>query len=142
MNYIHDVALSETQVKDILTQCDENFSLPRWPEEKLMKYFAKLSQFACKDLVTENGKVIGCNMYYVNNDTHIVFISIIAVNKQYRGHSIGSLLISQMKEKFDKPYTIRLQVRSENYMAQQFYKKQGFTETETLDTYITMSLSM
>lgn len=143
MKYVHDVTLSDIEVKNILLQCDEKFVPPRWTDERLMEHSKKLNDFACKDLVVENNTVIGCNMYYVNKDTHIAFISIIAVNKQYRGQSIGSLMLDKMKENLDDSIsTIRLQVSMDNIGAQKFYKKHGFVEIETGESKNMMELKI
>ena len=59
---------------------------------------------------------------------NILSIDKIGVHPDYRGKNIGSLLINQIKSKYNK---IRIDVVSENNIAINFYKKNGFIKTGT-----------
>lgn len=61
----------------------------------------------------------------------------IAVDPPYRRHGVGSALIVNMLNRLHEKGAkeVRLEVRASNRVAQQFYKRLGFTEREIVPLY-------
>lgn len=139
-NYQHNINATPLQVRDILLMCDENFSKDRWANGKLDDYASKLSEHACIDVVKANSNTVGCNIYYINKETRIAYISIIAVNDKFRGKQIASLLLRNMYEKVSilGIKVIMLEVRKDNAPAQSLYYKNGFIDEEDRIHHILM----
>ena len=73
-------------------------------------------------------------LWYIMDEAHVVAIG---VRTEYRGHGLGELLlISGIEQAIElKSRAVTLEVRVSNYVAQNLYKKYGFTERGTRKGY-------
>lgn len=111
-----------------LQGCDENFCPPKWSLERLEKYASKLSTFAFWTyLLKEDGGKIGFVAYYLNEENKTVYISIIAVAKNFRRFGYGRKLLQNLIESVSEKYKdISLEVSKNNGGALSLYQSFGF----------------
>jgi [ribosomal protein S18]-alanine N-acetyltransferase len=103
-----------------------SFSTP-W---SLQSFIAELkdneyAQYRCLEL---DGRVIGyMGLWFILDEGHITNI---AISPEYRGQRWGEFLMTfTMKEMFEQGMErMTLEVRVNNYPAQDLYKRMGFTE--------------
>lgn len=135
-----NIILKKTSKIDDCKKLLQNFShcLNSLQNKEAIDFFSKkFSKYANVVLAeTIEKKSIGFIAYYANNlETRIAFISMIAILPEYRGRHIGqSLLDFCKKDVIAKAFSsIKLEVSKNNYIAQQFYRKNGFIPINELD---------
>ncbi len=87
--------------------------------------------------LAESNKLVGfVGLWYMVDDVHVVSVG---VSPQYQGRGIGELLlISAIEQTMFRNYDVlTLEVRISNYVAQNLYKKYGFSERGMRKAYYT-----
>ena len=91
----------------------------------------------------ENESIIGFTAYYKNHEACQIYISLIAVKKEYWSNGIGSKMLQELETYKLRGYTsIGLEVSKANNRAYNFYKKHGFIEIEDRGLKILMRKSL
>ena len=123
--------ISAAEAYQWLVECDEKFCPPKWTKERLEKYAEKLSTNAYWILLENDGYKKGFVAYYLNENNKLIFISIIAVSKSYRGQGLGKQLMANVVELIsDKFNIISLEVSKDNISAKRLYESFGFEIVE------------
>ncbi len=82
--------------------------------------------------IENNGNLIAFSAFYANDIlTKIAYISFFAVKKEYSNQGVGTFMMNKVCE-LSKQYgmeKIKLEVHENNYIAINFYKKNGFNTT-------------
>lgn len=118
-----------------LKNVDKDFPIPLSKKIKIDEYAEKLISTANVIVEKDNGKIIGMVAGYIDNSIEeISYISIVAVQKEYRGKSIAKKLlqkyIDECKEKNLKG--IHLYTHKTNITALTMYKNFGFISKENV----------
>jgi ribosomal-protein-alanine N-acetyltransferase len=95
----------------------------------LFRMYKKTFLVACEKHVI--GYIIGI---IDRIEAHILSL---AIDEEYRGKKVGSILVQRLMELFKQNGVkkVRLEVRKSNIKAQNLYKKLGFFEAEELPQY-------
>jgi len=104
----------------------ESFTLP-WSREAFYNEFVN-NQFAHYFVLEHNGDIIGyCGVWIVIDEAHITNI---AISPDYRGLKLGESLMKKMMEyaRLHRAYSMTLEVRVTNNIAQSLYRKLGFQD--------------
>lgn len=74
------------------------------------------------------GKIQGFITYYINAESEVFYIPLIAVLPEYQHSGIGKQMMDSLKEKLDgeKINKIQLEVYKDNEKAYNFYTSNGF----------------
>lgn len=124
--------VSSVEALQWLTECDENFCPPKWPMSRLEGYAEKLSSHAYWMLMEDEGKKVAFVAYYLNDESQVAYISIIAVAKEHRGCGFGKQILKQFVERLPTTYkVVSLEVSKTNKKAMNLYQSFGFEENET-----------
>lgn len=118
-----------------LKNVDKDFPIPLSKKIKIDEYVEKLISTANVIVEKDNGKIIGMVAGYIDNSIEeISYISIVAVQKEYRGKSIAKKLlqkyIDECKEKNLKG--VHLYTHKTNITALTMYKNFGFISKENV----------
>lgn len=118
-----------------LKNVDKDFPIPLSKKIKIDEYAEKLISTANVIVEKDNGKIIGIVAGYIDNSIEeISYISIVAVQKEYRGKSIAKKLlqkyIDECKEKNLKG--VHLYTHKTNITALTMYKNFGFISKENV----------
>ena len=118
-----------------LKNVDKDFPIPLSKKIKIDEYAEKLISTANVIVEKDNGKIIGMVAGYIDNSIEeISYISIVAVQKEYRGKSIAKKLlqkyIDECKEKNLKG--VHLYTHKTNITALTMYKNFGFISKENV----------
>ena len=118
-----------------LKNVDKDFPIPLSKKIKIDEYAEKLISTANVIVEKDNGKIIGMVAGYIDNSIEeISYISIVAVQKEYRGKSIAKKLlqkyIDECKEKNLKG--IHLYTHKTNITALTMYKNFGYISKENV----------
>lgn len=118
-----------------LKNVDKDFPIPLSKKIKIDEYAEKLISTANVIVEKDNGKIIGMVAGYIDNSIEeISYISIVAVQKEYRGKSIAKKLlqkyIDECKEKNLKG--VHLYTHKTNITALKMYKNFGFISKENV----------
>ena len=119
------------KIEHILTMFDNSF--PRPLSERLgslRDYARKLSESAVVDIVSLDHKIAGFSAYYCNDvSTKQAFLTQIAVADEYRGRSIGNILLEACIETSRQKgmEKLILEVDDDNTAALKLYAKYEFT---------------
>ena len=118
-----------------LKNVDKDFPIPLSKKIKIDEYAEKLISTANVIVEKDNGKIIGMVAGYIDNSIEeISYISIVAVQKEYRGKSIAKKLlqkyIDECKEKNLKG--VHLYTHKTNTTALTMYKNFGFISKENV----------
>jgi GNAT superfamily N-acetyltransferase len=89
--------------------------------------------------IEENGEIVGFAICRYLKTKNILSIDKIGVHPNFRKNGIGSKIIDEIKKQFN---VLRIDVVSENIIAINFYKKNGFVEvgTKTLGININVTI--
>lgn len=137
---------SQKEILKILQEFDGVFT-PSISEKvgDLSDYAMKLSENAFVYVTYKSGNLGFVSLYANDINSKVAYISFIGVKKQARNMEIGRNLLETC---FDKSIEcgmeeIILEVRKNNYIADKFYKKNGFSylkEASTQSVYLTKKL--
>lgn len=106
---------------------------------------SKFASFAKVLLLTINETEVGFAAFYCNDlDSKAAYLSMIAVNPDYKRQGFGIELLRKMEKisKEEGMLLIRLEVSKQNIAAQSFYKNAGYYFIEENDTSIFMEKSL
>lgn len=132
--------ISAAEAYQWLVECDEKFCPPKWTKERLEKYAEKLSTNAHWILLENDGYKKGVVAYYLNENNKLIFISIIAVSKSYRGQGLGKQLMANVVKLIsDKFNVISLEVSKDNISAKRLYESFGFEIVEDRGSKVLMN---
>jgi ribosomal protein S18 acetylase RimI-like enzyme len=114
-------------------------------ETNLEEYIFKLKKFATIIPYYRFSKLIGFVAYYSNNsEIGDAFLTMIVIDKVYRGEGIGKLLlessIADLSYRGFKNY--RLKVLKTNINAIRIYKKMGFLISKEIGEHFEMNLNI
>lgn len=115
-------------VRDALLKPLDTNALPRDEQRKPFP-LSLLPMRMPQTMPPEAANIIGfCGLWHMINEAHITTI---ASHPDYRGKGIGELMLSSL---IGIAYTVRaryvtLEVRVSNYVAQNLYRKYGFSQT-------------
>jgi ribosomal-protein-alanine N-acetyltransferase len=115
-------------VRDALLKPVDANTLPRDDQRKPFP-LSLLPMRMPQTMPPEAANIIGfCGLWHMVNEAHITTI---ASHPDYRGRGIGELMLSSL---IGIAYTVRaryvtLEVRVSNYVAQNLYRKYGFSQT-------------
>lgn len=125
------VRLSASEALQWLTECDEKFCPPKWEKDRLEGYAEKLAANAFWIISEDIGHKKGFVAYYLNVENRFVYITIIAVAKDYRGKGLGKRLMNAVAESVSNDYDyIMLEVATNNRPAIGLYESLGFEKVE------------
>ena len=108
-------------------------------------YVDKLINNSKLFLEYDNNSLIGFIAFYANNEeTRLGYLSMLAVDKRYRGKGVAQMLLSKAiaylhKIRFEY---FDLEVLKSNVKAIEFYKKNGFDVYEEKETHFQMRKSL
>ncbi|MGG3737629.1 ribosomal protein S18-alanine N-acetyltransferase [Aeribacillus pallidus] len=115
----------------------ERLSFPcPWSRESFVNELT-INHFASYTVAEFKGKIIGyCGVWIIVDEAHITNI---AIHPHFRGRKIGeALLIHVMKLAKEKgAFTMTLEVRVSNHVAQSLYRKLGFQNGGIRKNYYT-----
>ncbi len=120
----HMVVLQQTRLQD---------DVPPQPKGGLRGFIDGI--FSRKNPASPNQQVIGYGgLWKIAEEAHV---STIAIHPDHRGHSYGEILLAGMcgKSIAMKAEYMVLEVRVSNVVAQELYRKYGFTEVEVKKNY-------
>lgn len=127
--------MSKEDIDQILTIEHKSFATP-WSRDAFDNELT-LNQYAVYVVIEADGQVVGyCGMWLIVDEAHITNI---AVLPEYRGQKLGERLLQRVmdlaREKGAKSMT--LEVRVSNMVAQNLYRKLGFTNGGIRKNYYT-----
>lgn len=120
---------SSEEIEEELLQYDQTFIRPISTRvDSLSDYAEKLFEKAYCYKVLYKGRAVGFFAFYLNTDDKFVFLTLIAVKKEYREIGIGSEILQYIDSFCNKNAceSIRLEVDRMNEKALCFYKKNGY----------------
>lgn len=121
--------LTQDEIDKAIKSCDDAFCLPISSRSIYKSLLGKISALGVV-LAAYSTDINGYIAFYANDyNTKTAFISLIAVKNQFQNRKIGKKLLQEC-ERFCKNNgmnKLELEVRSDNYIAQLFYRKNGFT---------------
>lgn len=92
-------------------------------------YAKKIFEKADRIEAWSNGRLIGLVAYYLNTDESFAFITNVSLEKEFVGRGIATQMMEMLYFKTaGKIKVIKLEVKSLNSSAINFYDKHGFTE--------------
>ena len=127
----------------ILKELETNSFLLDLPDDEIEQYLLKIDEFSIFEKYYVDKQLAGFISYYCNNkETKEAFITLVLVDKKYRGMSIAQkLIISVISIVKDRGFfKCTLQVKVKNTSAIHLYKKTGFYETYRNADSIFMSI--
>ncbi|UCE80985.1 MAG: GNAT family N-acetyltransferase [Methanobacteriota archaeon] len=88
-------------------------------------------------MVVEDGGRIVAFVAAVESERHIARVLMLAVLREYRGRSLGSMLMKELYTRCvsNGIHTVKLEVRKSNKVAMTFYEGQGFSVTGELKNF-------
>lgn len=106
---------------------DENFS-----HEDFTELFGDFALYKSLYVYYDEEKIIGvcgCNFYKNNNnDDVIIYLMVIAIDKDYQNKGIGSILLQKIIS-MNNQSSIWVKIHKENSQSIKFFKKNGFIKT-------------
>ncbi len=97
----------------------------------LQAYFSKLNEKAEVVVCKCDNKVVGALYFYCNNyDTHIAYITLVAVINEHRNKGIASALLTQALEICADKKMHKIGIHTNNELAKNCYLKNGFSIIE------------
>jgi len=116
------------RIHRFLIKISDDFVPPLKQKVDLKEYTLKLLNNAIIQTAVEKEKIVGLIAFYCNNlDTKIAYISIIGVNKNYRGRGIGNKLLKNAINYIRSNGFREIELETwENSSAQNLYIKNGF----------------
>lgn len=152
-DYMKGVQLMETFNRNAIEEAVislEKMLVPSLTERNvnLIQYASKLSKYGKVWCHYDMGKPISIIAGYFNDiETQTAYLSMIAVAKEYQGKRLASSLLCEFEDYAIKNnmYYIKLEVRKNNYAAQNLYKKFGYvviSEASKTSYYMKKSLNL
>lgn len=134
---------NEDCINLILNELDVNLSFLDLSDDNIKKYLLKIDKFSVFEKYYIENNLAGFVSFYCNNEeTKEAFITLVLVDKNYRGMSIAQKLIIEVidiiKEKGFLKCT--LEVKADNLNAIKLYSKIGFSENYRKGNIISMSI--
>ncbi|WP_225744500.1 GNAT family N-acetyltransferase [Marinilactibacillus sp. Marseille-P9653] len=111
----------EPEIEKIFDQQNED-TFDQVPERNAEKIV--IGAYNGKDLV---GGIIG-NKQYQN-----IHVAMLAVKDDYRGQSVGSMLLEEIEKRSREMDIIHITLSTKSYQAEGFYKKHGYEVFGTLE---------
>lgn len=119
-------------IADILYAFKEELPLLGTSSEYRLKMADKFFKNGKVFIIKKNNTITAFSAFYANDIlTKIAYISFFAVKKEYSNQGVGTFMMNKVCE-LSKQYgmeKIKLEVHENNYIAINFYKKNGFNTT-------------
>jgi [ribosomal protein S18]-alanine N-acetyltransferase len=132
MNNIEIIPFNKNHVNEVLYISNLSFLTP-WTIESIEKELEnKLARYV---VAIKDNLVIGYGgIWLILDEGHITNI---AVHPEYRGVGAGDMIVEALVElcKLEGIYSMTLEVRKSNLVAQSLYKKHGFIEEGVRKNY-------
>jgi [ribosomal protein S18]-alanine N-acetyltransferase len=132
MNNIEIIPFNKNHVNEVLYISNLSFLTP-WTIESIEKELEnKLARYV---VAIKDNLVIGYGgIWLILDEGHITNI---AVHPEYRGVGAGDMIVEALVElcKLEGIYSMTLEVRKSNFVAQSLYKKHGFIEEGVRKNY-------
>lgn len=119
------------ELYEYLVNHDNDFPIPVSLKTNLSDYSDKLKKYGNIIYAIRENKIIGIIGYYDNNTTEkIGFISILSVDKDYRGRGIAKTLVQKViDELYKKNFKFcDVPTHDSNIIARKLYESKGFDE--------------
>lgn len=117
-------------IKDLLIMFDPIFPHLHEKIASYEEYAQKLAKFATVVVCESESETVGILVFYANDlQTRTAYISLIGVSEKWRGMRLGQRLLDYcvfVCENSGMEY-LMLEVDADNVVAQEFYKKNGFS---------------
>ncbi len=126
---------SKVKIKSHLEECSDLF-IPALNTYVVLKdYSEKLFKKAITFEAWKGEDLIGLVAVYCNDKTKIMFITNVSVLEKYEGIGIAKKLLNLCLDfgKVNMFYKVNLEVKKVNFKARSFYRKHGFSISETRD---------
>lgn len=125
MNNVEILPLSQKYIEEIITINNLSFYTP-WTRESMEKELE--NQFAKYVVAVKDDVAIGYGgVWLIVDEGHITNI---AVHPEFRGIGAGDMILDALIKvcREEKAFSMTLEVRASNIVAQNLYKKHGFVE--------------
>lgn len=112
----------------MIRKCDKAFDCPVSERREYSDFLKKIHRLG-RFIYAYTSEILGYATLYANDpDTHMAYVSLLAVRPQYQGSHIGSSLLMAAGEtaKFYGMESCALEVRKKNTKAIRFYQSKGF----------------
>ncbi len=123
--------LSFEEINQFLQKVEKDFTPPLFERINVVDYYLKIKKNAEVIVCREGEAIVGVLIFYCNNNnTKIAYVTLLAVDSEYRGKGIASHLLD-MACIFSKEKKMeKIGIHTNNYGAYLCYKKNGFEEIE------------
>lgn len=113
-----------------MNEADTTFNVPLSERVNIEEYAKKISNNAINLFLSADQKDIAHVAFYQNETGKSIFITSIAIKKQYQGMGVGSFILESLKEYASQNdyRTIKLEADSRSPNLIRFYDKNQFTE--------------
>lgn len=104
---------------------DENFS-----NEDFTQLYGEYALYKSIYVYYDNEKIVGvcaCNFYKDENDDEIMYLMVIAIDKEYQNKGIGSIMLQKILS-MNNQSVIWVKIHKENKQSEHFFKKNGFVK--------------
>lgn len=134
--------ITYTELYDFLKRVDNGFHTPISKSVGLDQYATKVIGSAHIEYVKRGGKIVGVCICYCNNlDTGVAYISLLGVDKEYRGQKLAKELVLKTISYARGKGFMSIGVHSVNPIAIHLYESIGFTTTDVSGKkYLTFTL--
>lgn len=125
---LHNI-IEQEEVEKLLNNFSNSLDSLKQGTEYIRNMACKFVNYGNVIAYKEDNIYIGFVAFYANDICNkVAYISMIAVNSEYRGNNVGSLLIKECCDMSSKNGMIKVQleVRNDNDIAIHVYKKNGF----------------
>lgn len=133
---------SEQEIRSHLYSCNDNFSQPLSQRVKIEEYSKKIFDKAMTFEAWHDKMLVGLVAAYFNDLSSSAsgFITNVSVRPDFMGEGIATTLMNNCLEyaKEQRIKNISLEVSLGDDAAVRFYKKFGFSETETRESTVLM----
>ena len=118
------------KILNFLKKIDNDLPIPISQKTDLESYAQKLNDKALKLTFCENDEIVSMSAGYINMETRMAFISIVATLPQYRMMGLGQKVVKTFieKSKADNMNGVHLYTHSTNEKAIKLYKNLGFVD--------------
>lgn len=127
----------------ILKELEINREFLPFSESEIESYLSKIDSISTFEKYYIENNLAGFISYYCNNEeTKEAFITLVLVDRNYRGMNIAKKLMAKVIEKVKEKGFLQcgLQVRADNVNAINLYSKIGFSEKYRKGHIISMSI--
>lgn len=135
---------SYNRVLDLLKKMSHQFTPALSDSLNLDEYAEKLANYASFLTYSNNGQIDGAIVFYPNKTTSILYISLVWVEKDYRGRKIAKRMFERLIEysKNEGFSSIDLEVLKNNITANHLYSSLGFYYADDRREKILMKLKL